>query len=161
MTTTSVNPTYDSLPTATKAVGLALSILVERICALSRADRDDLFELVMMLRKTESPEEVEEVYRAMEEILAQTPVRAKPMTLSVSDSLTPGLHKWAEHVGKKIRSLRKQAHMNQEALAKKSGLTQSHISRIENAEHSPTNFTLQKIASALGVEVRDIDPCLE
>ena len=51
--------------------------------------------------------------------------------------------------------------MTQTDLAKKAGLPESHISRLENAEIRATNLTLVKIAKALGVSVGDIDPCTD
>ena len=60
--------------------------------------------------------------------------------------MTRGLKKWATHVGNKIKDFREKAEMTQTDLAKKAGLPQSHISRLENAEHTPTNLTLVKIA---------------
>ena len=48
--------------------------------------------------------------------------------------------------------------MSQSELAKLAGIPQPHLSRLENAEHSPTHKTLTKIAIALGIPVGDIDP---
>ena len=161
MVTASVNQTYDSLPAHARPAALALSVLIDRIGSLGKADRDDLFALFVELRKAETTDETQEVCRAMEEILAQAPIRVRPLAPRDGESLALGLQKWAQHVGSTIKTLREKAGLNQSQLAKKSGLTQSHISRLENAQHSPTNFTLQKIANALGVSVRDIDPCVD
>jgi hypothetical protein len=40
----------------------------------------------------------------------------------------------------------------------KSGLPQSHISRLERARHRPSRATVEKIARALGRLVSDFDP---
>lgn len=77
------------------------------------------------------------------------------------DPDTGRLKAWAEHVGRKIQELRKAAGLTQVQLAERAGLPQSHISRLENAEHSATNLTLEKLAGALGVSVGDIDPCAD
>ena len=71
------------------------------------------------------------------------------------------LKRWKEFIGGKIRELRKAANPNltQEGLAKASGLPQSHISRIESGQHSPSNKTLERIAKALDVSIGDLDPC--
>lgn len=95
----------------------------------------------------------------MEEILAQTPIRSTPMPMPDEPSLPA--NKWAEHVGRRIQELRKAARLTQIQLAERADLPQSHISRLENAEHSPTNHTLEKIARALGTSVRDLDPLAE
>ncbi|MDM8008608.1 MAG: helix-turn-helix transcriptional regulator [Phycisphaerae bacterium] len=48
--------------------------------------------------------------------------------------------------------------MVKKALASKSGLPQSHISRLEAGRHSPSHKTLEKLASALAVPVNRLDP---
>ena len=68
------------------------------------------------------------------------------------------LRKWADFVGQKVRERRKAAELTQEQLAEKSGLPQSHISRIEAARLSPSRATLEKIAEALGVSLKELDP---
>lgn len=152
---------YDALPESTKGVILALSVLSERIRSLSKADRDDLFELAQAWRLAEDPEEIQSIQRAMEEILAQVPLTSRVLNLSEDKPLAGGLQRWAEHVGRRIQEEREQAGLTQTELAQRTGLPQSHISRIENAKHSPTHATLSKIASALNRRVEDIDPCTD
>jgi DNA-binding XRE family transcriptional regulator len=159
MVTTEYRKTYDSLPDTVKSAMLALSILIDRIGSLPKADRDDLFELLQEWRNANDREEQVNIHHAMEEILAQTPVKAAAMDLSTEEPLTRGLKAWSDHVGKKIRELREERERTQVELAKLAGIPQSHLSRLENAEHSATHFTLQKIAKALGVSVSTIDPC--
>ncbi len=150
---------YSSLPDEVKPAVLALSVLINRIGSLPKADRDDLFELLQEWRKADDPEEQASIQRAMEEILAQIPMTAKP--LSSADELHHRLRPWAKHVGVQIRELRTKADLTQAQLAERAGLPQSHVSRIENAQHTATNMTLEKIAKALGVEIGAIDPCAE
>jgi DNA-binding XRE family transcriptional regulator len=152
---------YNCLPEEAKQVILAFSVLMDRIGSLPKADRDDLFELLQEWRKDTSPEERRSIRRAMEEILAQIPVNARRMTAAGDKPMSRGLKCWADHVGKKIRQLREKAGLTQVQLADKAGLPQSHISRLENAEYSATNMTLEKIANALGVTVGDMDPCVD
>ena len=98
----------------------------------------------------------------MEKILVgPVPVttQALPLPLEIPDG--SGLKKWSEHVGKRIKVARERLGLTQVDLAIKAGLTQSHISRLESAAHSATNKTLEKIAQALGVEVRELDPYSE
>jgi ribosome-binding protein aMBF1 (putative translation factor) len=149
------------LPEAAKATTLALSVLVERIGSLPKVDRDELFELLQEWRKADDLEDQRSIQRAMEEVLAQVPVNIKPFPLTEEKPLSRGLKLWAEQVGRKIRELRDEAGLTQVQLAEKTGIPQSHVSRLENAEHSATNLTLEKIAKALGVQVGDIDPCLD
>lgn len=146
------------LPESSKPALLALSVLIDRVSTLPPADRDDLFELLDGWRKAGDAEERRSIHRAMEEILAQAPIGVTPMPLDEPAPLTRGLKAWTEHVGRTIKELRERAGLNQTELAERAGLRQSHISRLENAEHSPTHLTLEKIAQALGVEVGTIDP---
>jgi DNA-binding XRE family transcriptional regulator len=127
---------------------------------LSSADFDEFIELVRRLRKADDQEEYDSWLRAIGELLEQQPVGAEPFPLA-DEPMPPGLKRWAEHVGRSIRKLRKRAGMTQTDLARAAGLTQSHVSRLENAEHSGTHLTLTKIAKALGVEVGEIDPCTD
>ncbi len=159
MLTSELHETYDCLPDTVKSAILALTILIDRIGTLPKADRDDLFELLQEWRKTDDPEEQRSIRRAMEEIFAQLPITTKPLPLDSDESLARGLKAWKGHVGQKIRELRKEAGLTQTQLADQAGLPQSHVSRLENAEHSPTNMTLQKIARALDVPIGEIDPC--
>jgi DNA-binding XRE family transcriptional regulator len=161
MLTTEFRKTYDGFPEAVKSAILALSILIDRIGTLPKADRDDLFELLQEWRKASDHEEQASIRRAMEEILAQIPVKTRPFDLPAEKPLTRGLKAWAEHVGRRIRELREQKGFTQVELARAAGIPQSHLSRLENAEHSATNLTLEKIAGALGVPVGTIDPCTD
>ncbi len=161
MQTSDYRETYASLPQSVKPAILALSVLIERIGSLPKAERDDLFELLQEWRKADTTEEQESIHHAMEEILAQVPIATKPLFRNEQEPLSRGLKPWAEHVGQKIRELRANAGLTQNDLASRAGLPQSHISRLENAEHSATHFTLEKIAKALGVPVDEIDPCAE
>jgi DNA-binding XRE family transcriptional regulator len=137
---------------------------VKTLAAIARrfspTDFDEFIELVRHLRQADDQEEYDSWVRAIEELLEQQPTRAEPFPLA-DEPMPPGLKRWAVHVGRKIRQLRKAAGMKQADLAAAAGLTQSHISRLENAEHSATHLTLTKIAKALGVEVGEIDPCTD
>jgi transcriptional regulator with XRE-family HTH domain len=55
-----------------------------------------------------------------------------------------------------IRCLREQQGLSQEKLSFLAGLHRVYIGQIERGEKSPTLTTLQKIADALGVEVRQL-----
>jgi DNA-binding XRE family transcriptional regulator len=156
MTATRDMQVYHDLPQEVRSGLLALSILIERIGALPEADRDDLFELLQEWRAVESEEDRRSIHLAMEEILAQAPITVQPLPDAPAKS--PKQQPWCEHVGRRIRELRTAAGLSQQELAEKARLTQSHISRIENAEHRPNHFTISKIAEALGVEVGNIDP---
>jgi ribosome-binding protein aMBF1 (putative translation factor) len=161
MLTKKLGQAYDNMPEESKSALLALSVLMDRIRSLPRQDRDDLFELLTELREDADNEERKSIRIAMEEILAQIPVEMRSVSMAPSGNLSEKRKKWADHVGKKIKELREAAGLTQVKLAEKAGLPQSHISRIENAEYSPTNITIAKIAKALNVVVGVIDPCID
>ena len=50
------------------------------------------------------------------------------------------------------------AELTQVELAEKSGIPQSHISRLESNKHSPSRATLKRIAKALKVDLSELDP---
>jgi DNA-binding XRE family transcriptional regulator len=145
--------TGESSLDAIQSVALAVSILASRFRRLPLEDREILLELLQHWFKTDDQEEQESALRAVEELLAQGPIVAHPVALTSESKLSRRRKTWTEKVGRKIRALREQASLNQADLAGRTGLTQSHISRLENAEHSPTYLTLTKIATALGVDV--------
>lgn len=58
----------------------------------------------------------------------------------------------------RIREVRKRAGLTQEELAARSGLTQSHLSRLELGKYVPTLTTLERLARALKVPVSDLLP---
>lgn len=140
------------------ALTMAISIFIDRIRTLPKEDRNDLYDLTKELAKAEKCEDTESIAMAMLEILEQDSVRVKELNLAAEEQPGKGLQKWMDYVSEKIRVLRKEADMTQEELAEKTGLPQSHISRLESAKHSPSRATLEKIANALGVPVSAFDP---
>jgi len=58
--------------------------------------------------------------------------------------------------GQRLKMLRRQAEMTQEQLAEVTGLTIESISNIERGLHGPTFSNLEKIASALNVNVKEL-----
>lgn len=132
----------------------ALTVLLDRTRRLSRDDRDDLFALLPLL-SADGEEEREAAVRAVREILEQSPVEVLPMESGEPESAV--LRRWKTRVGRRIREARERAGLTQIQLARRSGLPQSHISRIENAEHGPTALTREKIAVALGLPADAFD----
>lgn len=58
-------------------------------------------------------------------------------------------------LGERIREIRKMKGLSILDLKEKTGLSKSTISDIENGKSSPTTETLQKIADALEVDIRE------
>src|SRR5262249_30846685 len=103
-------------------------------------------------------EEYDSIGDTMLEILEQSPVGVTRFDLAVDPAPGPGLRRWIDFVSERIRGFRTEAGLTQTQLAEKSGLPQSHISRLENGQHSPSRATLERIAAALGRPVSDFDP---
>ena len=141
-----------------EAITMALAILVDRIRGLPKEDRNDLFELAKELPAAADDDELASIVVAMREILEQTPIAVRAMDQTATEGPGERLSKWLTFVSGRIKSLRKSKGFTQEELAQRTGLPQSHISKLENGKHSPSAMTLEKIARALGVPTAELDP---
>jgi len=56
-------------------------------------------------------------------------------------------------IGARIKALREQRGLSQEALAERAGITRGYLARLEIGRHEPTLTTLGKLAKALRVKV--------
>lgn len=65
---------------------------------------------------------------------------------------------FATEVGKRIKKWRVKRNMSQEELAHRAGLYRTYVGHLENARYSPSAYILNKIASALKVQVSDFFP---
>jgi transcriptional regulator with XRE-family HTH domain len=81
-----------------------------------------------------------------------------PVHASTIEPSPPKLRLHSEYLGGTIKKKRTEKGLTQAQLAEKSGLQQSHISRLEAGRYSPSWKTLGKIAEALGIEIGDLDP---
>ncbi len=61
-----------------------------------------------------------------------------------------------DRLGNRIRKLREQAGISQERLGLLSGLHRTYMGAIERGERNPSVLSLQKIADALNVTVKDL-----
>lgn len=61
-------------------------------------------------------------------------------------------------LGRRIKRHREQSDLTQEELAAKVHLTQTHISLVETGKRKISMDALKKVASALGVKVKDLIP---
>ena len=57
-----------------------------------------------------------------------------------------------------IRNLRLELGLSQTDLAAASGICRPNISRLESGKHTPTLGTLRRVATALGVTVKELLP---
>jgi DNA-binding XRE family transcriptional regulator len=140
-----------------KATALAVSVVVARIFHLSKEDRDDLFALVKEMPSAKTEADILDIVATMTEILEGDCVKVHRADLAESTDQPDNWKHWTRWVSGKIRDARNEAGITQEQLAERSGLPQSHISRIENAKHSPSRATIEKIAKALAKPVSFFD----
>ncbi len=61
-----------------------------------------------------------------------------------------------ELLGARIKELRKARQLSQEQLSEKINIDSKHLSRIEVGKSYPSLDTLEKIAKALNVEIKDL-----
>lgn len=59
-------------------------------------------------------------------------------------------------LGKRVAALRRSKNLSQQDLAEKSGYSLEFISLVERGVNAPSVAGLEKIAKALGVEVKDL-----
>ena len=92
--TTELSATYDGLPETVKSSILALSILVDRIGTLPERDRDDLFDLLVAWRDATDSEEQLSIRKAIEQVLAQTPIIINALPSTEWRVLPGGAERW-------------------------------------------------------------------
>jgi ribosome-binding protein aMBF1 (putative translation factor) len=138
---------------------LAIAVLQERLSKMAEEDREALYELVKILWCSTDEDEKQEAKIAINEIMDQDVSKFQLMEDPRSEMQS--CEKWIVYVSERIRTARKAAGLTQIQLAEVADLTQSHISRIERGEHSPTRKTIEKIAAAVSKPVVFFDPSAE
>jgi ribosome-binding protein aMBF1 (putative translation factor) len=134
--------------------------VLERIRKM-RPDRLQRFaRLVDMYRDADTEEEANEIAEVLAELLFGEPKHYTASKLDSDDSAggREALDKHRQYVGEQIKKCRQRLHMSQEELAKRAGIPQSHVCRLETGKHAPTYLTIEKLASALGVRASELDP---
>jgi transcriptional regulator with XRE-family HTH domain len=63
-----------------------------------------------------------------------------------------------ETMGQKLAALRQEKELSQEALARRAGLSQTTVSRLEKGEQVASTQTLAKLARALGTSLAELVP---
>lgn len=161
MSADALKESLSDLDAEQKSMVLALGIMLGRIKTLSQEDGDDLFLLFIAYRDANSAEERVAANDGMMEILEQQKVSVKTLPMNEGETKSPKLKKWIAWVSKKIHDLREERKLSQVDLASRAGLPQSHVSRLENGKHSPSRYTLEKLADAMGVDVSEFDPSVD
>lgn len=160
MPTNELANSLQSLNPEQQRFALAIGIVLDRVRRLPKEDSDDLFRLIVEYREAESEEDRDAADQAIMEMLEPSIVTIEEMELEARD-VDDSLDRWTGFVSGKIREAREAAGLTQQALADKSGLPQSHISRIENGVHSPSHLTIERIAKALDVPISRFDPGMD
>lgn len=62
----------------------------------------------------------------------------------------------ATQFGERVRLLREQANLSQEALADVAGVHRTYVGRVERGEATPTLYSLVRLATALSVDPGDL-----
>lgn len=140
-----------------RALALAAPFVIDRVMRMSKPELNDLAELLEELATASSDEDKAGIGETMLEILVPAPAALTRADLTSEEPPPPKLARWTAHISTVLCEARKQAGLTQEQLAARSGLPQSHISRIENARLSPSHTTLEKLASALGKPISCFD----
>jgi DNA-binding XRE family transcriptional regulator len=139
---------------------LAVDVLRKYIdkLPLNPEDKRDLWGFVGDWFGAGDDDDREYIKRAILEILGGPRGGVSPLPLDTPQDRKPeGYQKWVKWIGGEIQRKRSLAGLTQQQLADKSGLPQSHISRIENGIHSPSQATLGKIAAALDLPLSAFD----
>ena len=138
-----------------KLTAAALATLVARMVKLDDEDQRDLFACVKDLSTNKGREDAEDTMKTILEILEPRLVDASVMDSDDLDRLHPRQchESWLVWISQKLKQLREDRGLTQVELAKAADLPQSHISRLEAGRHSPSMKTLNKLASALGIDV--------
>ena len=61
-----------------------------------------------------------------------------------------------KQLGVKLKTLREEKGMSQEALARRAKITREYVNRLEAGRYDPTVGVLQRLAKALGVPVTEL-----
>ena len=159
-TTEPKGDTAAASPPSFAPVDVVVAVIQERFRNLSKEERADLIVLIEALAECQSTEDEKygEIHDAMRELLYPEGMGDVIMGAAGAADRTDGLKSRMSWISQKIKELRDKCGFTQHDLAEKSGLPQSHISRLESGVHSPSFKTLEKLAAALDVEVGDIDP---
>lgn len=72
------------------------------------------------------------------------------------ESGDPHILEIRQRLGQRIRELRLAKGMSQDEFAAAAGIHRTHPGKLENATTDPQLSTIVKVASALGVEIRDL-----
>lgn len=135
---------------------LQLEAFREKFSALDAKKQESVLRLLTLASRTcDQKKKEENLGVAAALIYDERRVCIKPPDVSPEGKEQLQTHR--EHVAANIKRLREAKGMTQEELANKAQLYQTHVSRLENAQHAATHKTIRRIAKALGVKRSQID----
>lgn len=129
-------------------------VLSNALKHLTAEQVQDFCELAMMYSSSRDPEVLETIV----EMMVPHSLGKISFDAGVTKTAADQVDAFQVKIGDAIRSHRTKLGWTQEQLAQRAGLTQSHVCRLEQGTHSPTDLTIQKVANALGVDPSAIDP---
>lgn len=133
-----------------ETVESAIRIFTRRIGRLSKAEMESVVDLLKDYHASGTDYDRREIIETIAELVFDRPLVIHQDLLDTHRSRPEQLEKWCMWIGRRVRDARTDKGLTQEQLAELTGLPQSHISRIECGKHSPSRFTIEKIAR--GVE---------
>ncbi len=135
--------------------------LLDMWLSMSREKRRVLWRVFDAYEKASTPEEEKEIRDSIAEAAFRSPLTVATKSIEQLDVPSKGFVDLEHHrkwVGIQIKKYRSKAGFTQEQLAKRAGMPQSHVSRLECGKHAATYLTISKIADELGVDPGLLDP---
>jgi DNA-binding transcriptional regulator YiaG len=135
-------------------------VILDRILRLRPTQQRRILQLVELYQDAASEQDGIEIGGVLAEILFRDrkSLAATPVEEERSKDAGKSLRKHRQFVGGQIKKRRRQLKMSQEELAKRAGIPQSHVCRLETGKHAPTYLTIEKLAKAMDVKPSQLDP---
>ena len=108
--------------------------------------------------REEFEQELGELQWAIDDLFDDSLAETRPYLVPPDSPAVKKAHEWFAKLAAQIRKLRLERGMTQVELAKRSGLSQTAISRFENGSLMPGQQGIERLAAALGVKPAEIDP---
>lgn len=136
------------------------SVVQQRLKKMPPEVVESVLELVKCLREEEGDEAREHISRTLLEIIFPESIRSIRLPVGEADEreARQKLNDYRKKVGEQIRRRREEMEMTQDQLADATGLSQSHVCRLEVGKHAPTYATMERIAKALNTSPDQLDP---
>lgn len=131
----------------------------QRLVALREEEWAMLERSMLQMKEASEDERLEIIETMLEIVLPDVLIGGvvNPERLRPSEGKDTELQ-YRRRIGEQIRQRRRAMRMTQAVLAKKAGLPQSHVSRLERGKHFPTDLTIERLAKALKTSPEQLDP---